>query len=50
MLCVAIYMEKGEISESHWNFLLRGPVGTKGTLLVENINISSVSWIIVPVL
>lgn len=33
MLCVAINMEKGTITEAQWNFLLRGPIGSKGELL-----------------
>lgn len=28
-LCVAIYQEKGDILDSSWNYLLRGPVGVK---------------------
>lgn len=30
MLCVAIYMQKKEITDAQWNFLLRGPLGAKG--------------------
>lgn len=32
MLCVAIFHQKGEINGGQWNFLLRGPVGTKTDL------------------
>lgn len=27
MLCISIYKQAGIISESQWNFLLRGPLG-----------------------
>lgn len=29
MLCVAILKEKNLVSDSQWDFLLRGPVGSK---------------------
>ncbi|XP_023013028.2 dynein heavy chain at 16F isoform X2 [Leptinotarsa decemlineata] len=32
MLCVSILQENGTISDAQWNFLLRGPVGSKGIL------------------
>lgn len=32
MLCVAIFQQKGEITGGQWNYLLRGPVGTRGDL------------------
>ncbi|XP_076263714.1 dynein heavy chain at 16F [Rhynchophorus ferrugineus] len=31
MLCVAILQQDGVISDGQWSFLLRGPVGAKGT-------------------
>lgn len=33
MLCVAINKESGSITEAQWNFLLRGPIGSKGKKL-----------------
>lgn len=30
MLCIDILKQAGEIMESQWNFLLRGPIGSKG--------------------
>ncbi|XP_057658316.1 dynein axonemal heavy chain 6 isoform X1 [Diorhabda carinulata] len=32
MLCVAVLQQNGIVSDAQWNFLLRGPVGTKTTL------------------
>lgn len=29
MLCVAILMQRGDVTDSHFNYLLRGPVGAK---------------------
>lgn len=30
MLCIDIMKQAGEIMDSQWNFLLRGPIGSKG--------------------
>lgn len=32
MVCAAIFKEAGVIGDSHWNYLLRGPVGAKQEL------------------
>ncbi|KAJ8965675.1 hypothetical protein NQ314_003957 [Rhamnusium bicolor] len=32
MLCVAIFQQSGDITDSQWNFLLRGPVGSQANL------------------
>lgn len=32
MVCVAIFQQAGVIADAYWNYLLRGPVGTKQEL------------------
>lgn len=46
MLCIAIFQEKKEISDLHWSFLLRGPVGAQLTLPPKpHASINNAMWL-----
>lgn len=48
MVCVAIFRETGEINDTQWNYLLRGPVVTKTDLPPKpNAAISDATWLAV---
>lgn len=47
MVCVAIFQQAGVIADTHWNYLLRGPVGAKQEVpkKPDNPTVTEAMWV-----